>query len=79
MKKGYKLSKDENITLRKLWKTASLVQNFGKMTFIAFAGHGVGPDTAGRLLRNYLDEEKLVKDIYRAEKNYISTRGFWDT
>ncbi len=79
MKKGYKLSKDENIKLRKLWKTASLIQNFGKMTFIAFAGHGVGPDTAGRLLRNYLDEEKLVKDIYRAEKNYISTRGFWDT
>ena len=33
----------------------------------------------GISLRGYVaDEEELLKNIYRAEKLYVSTRGFWE-
>ena len=77
-KSRVKLDNEEDEKLKKLWKTSSLLQHFGRLALLALSGRGVGPEVASRLLRNYLDEENLVKSIYRAEKLYLQTRGFWE-
>ena len=77
-KSGAKLDASEEEKLRKLWKTSSLLQQFGRSALLALSGRGVGPEAASRLLRNYVDEESFVKSIYRAEKLYLQTRGFWE-
>jgi len=43
------------------------------------SGYGVGVDTAARILRNMVDEENLYKQIFEAERQYVITRGFWDS
>jgi ATP-dependent Lhr-like helicase len=74
---GGKLSDEENHRFERAWKVASLVNNFGRKALVVLAGHGVGADTAARILRNYIDEEQLYRSIYEAEKQYVITRGFW--
>ena len=59
-------------------KAASLLENFGKTALIVLSGYGVGVDTASRILRNMVDEETLYRQIYEAERLYVTTRGFWD-
>ena len=56
---------------------ASLVNNFGKKAIVVLSGHGVGADTAARILRNYVDDEQMFRGIYEAERQYVITRGFW--
>jgi ATP-dependent Lhr-like helicase len=75
---GGKLSEEENHRFERAWKVASLVNNFGRKAVIVLAGHGVGADTAARILRNYVDDEQVYRSIYEAEKQYVITRGFWD-
>ena len=60
------------------WKVSSLINNFGKQAVLVLAGHGIGADTAARILRDYIDEDEMYKQIYKAERQYIITRGFWD-
>ncbi len=74
---GGKLTAEQNHKFERAWKVASLVNNFGKKAVIVLAGHGVGADTAARILRNYIDEEQVYKSIYEAERQYVITRGFW--
>lgn len=74
---GGKLSDEENHRFERAWKVASLVNNFGRKALVVLAGHGVGADTAARILRNYIDEEQVYRSIYEAEKQYVITRGFW--
>lgn len=76
--KGSKLSKDEENKFDRAWKTASLINNFGKLAVFVLSGHGIGVDTCARILRNYMDEESLLKTIYDTEKQYVMTRGFWN-
>ena len=76
---GKKLSADEKHKFQRSWKVASLVENFGKTAVIVMSGYGVGADTAARILRNMVDEEHLFKQIYEAERQYVVTRGFWDS
>lgn len=76
--KGSKLSKDEENKFDRAWKTASLVNNFGKLAIFVLSGHGIGVDTCARILRNYIDDESLLKTIYETEKQYVMTRGFWN-
>jgi ATP-dependent helicase Lhr and Lhr-like helicase len=71
------LTAEQNHKFERGWKVASLVNNFGKKAVIVLAGHGVGADTAARILRNYIDEEQMYKSIYEAERQYVITRGFW--
>ncbi|MEM1524763.1 MAG: DEAD/DEAH box helicase, partial [Nitrososphaerales archaeon] len=71
-------SLDDEKKLRKYWKVSSLIQNFGKRALLTLAGFGIGADTAARILRNYISDEELLKSIYRAEKLYVATRGFWN-
>ena len=75
---GGSLTKDEINKFDRAWKLASLINNFGKLAIFVLSGHGIGVDTCARILRNYTDEENLLKAIYEAEKQYIVTRGFWD-
>ncbi len=77
-KKGMKLSIQEEKKYRRAWKTSSLIQTFGNKAIVTLSGFGIGVDTAARILRNYSDEEEFYKNIYRAEKTYVSTRGFWN-
>jgi ATP-dependent Lhr-like helicase len=75
---GKKITPDENHRFSRAWKTASLLENFGKTALIVLSGYGVGVDTASRILRNMIDEETLYRQIYEAERQYVTTRGFWD-
>ena len=74
---GGKLTPEQNHKFERAWKVASLVNNFGRTALIVLSGHGVGADTAARILRNYVDEEHVYRSIYEAEKQYVITRGFW--
>ena len=76
---GKKLSADELHKFKRAWKIASLVENFGKLALTVISGYGVGADTTARILRNMVDEEILFKQIYEAERQYVITRGFWDS
>ncbi|UVS68655.1 DEAD/DEAH box helicase [Nitrososphaera viennensis] len=75
---GGKLSEEENHRFERAWKVASLVNNFGRKALVVLAGHGVGADTAARILRNYIDDDQVYRSIYEAEKQYVITRGFWN-
>ena len=74
-----KLGKEELGEYKKLWKTSSLIQNFGKKAIFVLSGYGIGPSNAVRILDKNANEEELLREIYRAEKVFIRTRPFWDT
>jgi len=76
--KGDKLSEEDNHKFMRAWKTASLIHNFGRKALLVLSGYGVGVDTAARVLRNCVDDEGVYKQVYDAERQYITTRGFWD-
>ena len=76
---GKKLTSDEKHKFDRAWKVSSLIENFGKTAITVMSGYGVGADTAARILRNMVDEEHLFKQIYEAERQYVVTRGFWDS
>lgn len=59
---GGKLSEEENHRFERAWKVASLVNNFGRKALVVLAGHGVGADTAARILRNYIDDDQVYRD-----------------
>ena len=74
-----KITADEKYKFDRAWKVASLVENFGKIAISVISGYGVGADTAAIMLRNMVDGEHLFKQIYEAERQYVVTRGFWDS
>ncbi len=76
--KGIKLDSEEEREFMRAWKMASLLYNFGKIALIVLSGYGVGVDTAARILRNCVEESGVYKMVYEAEKQYITTRGFWN-
>ena len=76
---GKKLTTEENHKFARAWKISSLLENFGQTALIALSGYGVGADTGARILRNMIGEEELYKQIYEAERQYVTTRGFWDS
>ena len=76
--KGFEINSDQNHKFERAWKTASLINNFGKKAITVLSGYGIGVETAARILRNYVDDENLYKNIYDAERQYVTTRGFWN-
>lgn len=74
-----KLTAEEKHKFERAWKVSSLIENFGKTAITVMSGYGIGADTAARILRNMVDEEHLFKQIYEAERQYVVTRGFWDS
>ena len=75
-----KLTIEERKKFERAWKVSSLIETFGKTAIIVISGYGVGADTAARILRNMIPDDKdlLIKQIYEAERQYVVTRGFWD-
>lgn len=72
-------SEEEKRTIRKLYKTANLVMEYGRKAILALVARGVGPDTAARILqRFYRNEEEFLRDILTAEVHYAKTKRFWD-
>ena len=76
---GKKLTSEEKHKVDRAWKVSSLIENFGKTAITVLSGYGIGADTGARILRNMIDEEHLFKQIYEAERQYVVTRGFWDS
>ncbi|MBS7655234.1 DEAD/DEAH box helicase [Candidatus Bathyarchaeota archaeon] len=73
------LSEEEKKAWSEAWKTASLIQNYGRKAVIVLSAHGVGPATAIRILRKPLKtEEEFYSEIIKAEREYARTRMFWD-
>jgi len=62
----------------RLMKSASLVAAYGKRAIMAMAAHGVGPDTASRILVMEKKGDDFLKEILKAETTYARTRRFWD-
>jgi len=76
---GKRLTVEEEKKWLKGWKNASLVQTYGKKAVVALAAHGIGPQTATRILgRPHHREEDFYMDIVKAEREYVRTRAFWD-
>ena len=77
---GKKLTAEEKHKFDRAWKVSSLIASFGKTALIVLSGYGVGADTAARILRNMVDDDTvLYKQIYESERQYVMTRGFWDS
>lgn len=76
--KGAKITADDSRRFDRAWKIASLINNFGIRAITVLSGHGIGADTAARVLRNSFDETTLYRSIYEAERQYVLTRGFWN-
>ena len=76
--KGSEINPEQNHKFERAWKAASLINNFGKKALTVLSGYGIGVETAARILRNYVDDENLYKNIYDAERQYVTTRGFWN-
>ncbi len=78
-KRGTKLSPEEEKEWMTAWRSAGLIQNYGKRAGIVLAARGVGPTTATRILRNRTGrEDDLYLSILRAEREFERTRMFWD-
>ncbi|MEM2094052.1 MAG: DEAD/DEAH box helicase [Candidatus Bathyarchaeia archaeon] len=78
--KGTHLTPEEEKIWKTAWRSASLIQNYGKKALIAMAGRGIGPINAVRILRSYhRTEEDLYLNIIKAERNYLRTRMFWES
>ncbi|MFP4196462.1 MAG: DEAD/DEAH box helicase [Methanomassiliicoccales archaeon] len=65
--------------IRRLFRNANLVKEYGRKALMALAGRGVGPDAAARILSSFHDnEDEFLRDILSAEINYARTKRFWD-
>jgi len=59
-------------------RSGDLVLVYGKKAVIALAGHGVGPETAARILaRLQPTQEAFYKDILEAERTFARTSPYW--
>ncbi len=75
---GVKLSPVETHRFDRAWKVASLINNFGQRAIVVLAGYGIGADTAARILRDQVDDADIYNNIYKAERQYVTTRSFWN-
>ncbi len=75
---GKELSKGELRKLERIKRTADLIIVHGKKAVIALAARGIGAKTASRILaKMHANEEEFLKDIYKAEREFIRTRKYW--
>jgi len=74
-----KLTTEEEKEWMNAWKSAGLLQTYGRKAALVLAARGVGPTIATRLLRNRTGkEDDLYLSILRAEREFERTRMFWD-
>ena len=70
---------ERGVSNKKLLKSSSLTNMYGLKAALVMAGRGVGPETAGRILRRpSRNEGDLVRHIMDAEITFARTRRFWN-
>ena len=70
---------ERGISDKKLLKSSSLTNSYGLKAVLVMAGRGVGPETAGRILRRHsITEDDLIRHIMEAEITFARTRRFWN-
>ncbi len=68
----------EECSKEELLRIANLVMSYGDRAIYAMNTHGVGAETAARILAKYYrNDEEFFKELLEAEKRYIRTRKFW--
>ncbi len=78
-KRGMKLSPEEEKEWMNGWRSAGLLQTYGKKAALVLAARGVGPTIATRILRHRTSrEDDLYLNILKAEREFERTRMFWD-
>ncbi|MFN3803666.1 MAG: DEAD/DEAH box helicase [Pyrobaculum sp.] len=73
-----RLTPEERKLLENLQQSAAIVLEHGKLGVVAQMAHGVGPKTAVRILNRVVNSGDLWAAIMEAERQYASTRAFWD-
>lgn len=77
--KNHKLTEEESKEWMTAWRSAGLIQNYGRKAGIVLVGRGIGPTTAARVLRKHVSkEDDLYLNILKAEREFERTRMFWD-
>ncbi|MBI4894932.1 MAG: DEAD/DEAH box helicase [Candidatus Aenigmarchaeota archaeon] len=72
------LTTEEMKEFQEIRRSSDMVMVYGKKACIALAAHGIGPETAARILsRLHVNKRKFLKDILEAEKNFAKTRIYW--
>ncbi len=72
------LTAEEQNELNTVRRSADLVMVYGRKAAEVLAGHGIGPQTAARILAMlHTNKEKFYKDILEAEKNFARTKIYW--
>ena len=72
------MTKEELQAFNTLRRSSDLVIVYGKRAIITLAGRGVGPQTAARILAMlHPTQERLLKDILEAEKQFVKTHIYW--
>ncbi len=64
--------------LRSVLAAGNLLVRYGRDALLALAGHGVGPQTAARILMRARDEEDLIRRVIEAETHFEKIRPFMD-
>lgn len=76
-RRGVKLARGEEDIVRSAQKSAILTMSYGKKALLCLAGRGVGPTVAARILSHGISEEELIREVVRAEAEYLRTREYW--
>lgn len=68
---------EEKAIEQKLIRNANMVLSSGKKAILILSARGVGPETASRILATYTDGDALMREILKAERNFVKTHRFW--
>ncbi|MBU4124105.1 MAG: hypothetical protein KKI14_01415, partial [Nanoarchaeota archaeon] len=72
------MTPEEEKKLEYVKKSAELAISYGTQAAFVLAGRGVGPQTAFRILaKANLTEDELLKNILKAERDYVANKRFW--
>jgi len=70
-------NEEEKTIEKRLIRNSNMVLSSGKKAIIILAAKGVGPETASRILATYTEGDALMREILKAERNFIKTHRFW--
>lgn len=76
--KKKQLTKEELEQFNTIRRSSDLVIVYGRRAVEVLAGHGIGPQTAARILAMlHTNKEQFYKDILTAEKQFARTKIYW--
>ncbi|MCJ7445968.1 MAG: DEAD/DEAH box helicase [Methanotrichaceae archaeon] len=77
-KPGTRKNAEDRRRTKRVYRNANLILSYGKTADIALASHGLGPETAARVVgKLQKDEQEFYRDIMKAEREYARTKRFW--